>query len=110
MQEMIISDIPVPLFWKCKRSLSGCSICGIYGTIASNGGKTEESPGIYDQYRLCIIFDFTVTVLYWSKCRTYPISGNYMPFLSHGNMTMMITYFYMGILLSVYRNTNVVKN
>ena len=21
------------------------------------------------QYRLCIIFDFTVTVLYWSKCR-----------------------------------------
>ena len=32
-----------------------------------------------------------------------------MPFLSHGNMNMMITYFYMGILLSVYRNTNVVK-
>ena len=60
MQEMII----------CKRSISGCSICSIYGTIASNGGKTEESPGIYDQYRLCIIFDFTVTVLYWSKCRT----------------------------------------
>ena len=39
-----------------------------------------------------------------------PIGGNYMPFLSHGNMTMMITYFYMGILLSVYRNTNIVKN
>ena len=26
----------------------------------------------------------------------YPISGNYMPFLSHGNMTMMITYFLYG--------------
>ena len=42
-----------------------------YGTIASNGGiKQKNRLGYMLQHRLCIIFDFTVIVLYWSKCRT----------------------------------------
>ena len=39
-----------------------------------------------------------------------PFSGNYMPFFSNGIGAMVVTYFYMGILLSVFRNTNVVRN
>ena len=39
-----------------------------------------------------------------------PFAGNYMPFFSNGMMPMIITYFYMGILLSIFRNTNVVRN
>ena len=59
----------------------------------------------------CVLFLILQSLFYIGvNAGLYPISGNYMPFLSHGNMTMMITYFYMGILLSVYRNTNVVKN
>lgn len=59
----------------------------------------------------CVIFLILQSLFYIGvNAGLYPISGNYMPFLSHGNMTMMITYFYMGILLSVYRNSNIVKN
>lgn len=39
-----------------------------------------------------------------------PIGGTYMPFLSNGNSALLSTYFYMGLLLSVYRNSNVVRN
>lgn len=39
-----------------------------------------------------------------------PIGGMYMPFLSNGNSALLATYFYMGLLLSIYRNSNVVRN
>ena len=39
-----------------------------------------------------------------------PVAGNYMPFFSNGVTPMVVTYFYMGILLSVFRNSNVVRN
>ena len=39
-----------------------------------------------------------------------PIAGNFMPFFSQGITPMVVSYFYMGILLSVFRNTNVVRN
>lgn len=39
-----------------------------------------------------------------------PLGGNYMPFFSHGISTLLTTYFYMGLLLSIYRNSNVVRN
>jgi len=39
-----------------------------------------------------------------------PFAGNYMPFFSNGITPMVVTYFYMGILLSIFRNTNVVRN
>ena len=39
-----------------------------------------------------------------------PFSGNYMPFFSNGITPMIVTYFYMGILLSIFRNSNVVRN
>lgn len=38
----------------------------------------------------------------------YPVSV-YMPFFSYGGSNMMVTYLYMGILLSITRNQNVVK-
>ena len=45
----------------------------------------------------CVIFLILQSLFYIGvNAGLYPISGNYMPFLSHGNMTMMITYFYMG--------------
>ena len=39
-----------------------------------------------------------------------PIAGNFMPFFSQGITPMVVSYFYMGILLSIFRNTNVVRN
>ena len=39
-----------------------------------------------------------------------PFSGNYMPFFSNGIGAMVVTYFYMGILLSIFRNSTVVRN
>ena len=39
-----------------------------------------------------------------------PFLGCFMPFLGDGKVATIITYFYMGILLSVFRNTNVVRN
>ena len=38
----------------------------------------------------------------------YPVSV-YLPFFSYGGSNMMVTYLYMGILLSITRNQNVVK-
>lgn len=59
----------------------------------------------------CVLFLILQSMFYMGvNAGLYPIGGNYMPLLSHGSKNMMITYFYMGILLSVYRNTNVVKN
>ena len=39
-----------------------------------------------------------------------PIAGNFMPFFSQGITPMLVSYFYIGILLSIFRNTNVVRN
>ena len=59
----------------------------------------------------CVLFLILQSLFYMGvNAGFYPISGNYMPLLSNGKITMLITYIYMGILLSVYRNTNVVKN
>ena len=39
-----------------------------------------------------------------------PMAGNFMPFISQGITPMVVSYFYMGILLSIFRNSNVVRN
>ena len=39
-----------------------------------------------------------------------PFIGSFMPFFGTGKVVTAITYFYMGILLSIFRNTNVVRN
>lgn len=39
-----------------------------------------------------------------------PFMGSFMPFLGAGKLVTIVTYFYMGILLSIFRNTNVVRN
>lgn len=40
-----------------------------------------------------------------------PFMGSmFMPFLGDGKVAAIVTYFYMGILLSIFRNTNVVRN
>ena len=39
-----------------------------------------------------------------------PFMGSFMPFLAYGKVVTVVSYFYMGILLSIFRNTNVVRN
>lgn len=39
-----------------------------------------------------------------------PIAGNFMPFFSQGITPMLVSYFYIGILFSIFRNSNVVRN
>ena len=40
-----------------------------------------------------------------------PFMGSmFLPFLGDGRVAVIVTYFYMGIILSVFRNTNVVRN
>lgn len=39
-----------------------------------------------------------------------PFIGSFMPFFGKGKAVTCITYFYIGILLSIFRNTNVVRN
>ena len=59
----------------------------------------------------CIIYVSIQAALYMrSNFCIVPIAGNYMPFFSNGITPTVVTYFYMGILLSIFRNTNVVRN
>ena len=39
-----------------------------------------------------------------------PFMGSFMPFFAYGKVVTVVTYFYMGILMSIFRNTNVVRN
>lgn len=40
----------------------------------------------------------------------FPVTEAYMPFYTQGGANLCVTYFYAGILLSIYRNSSVVKN
>ena len=39
----------------------------------------------------------------------FPVTEAYMPFYTQGGANLCVTYFYAGILLSIYRNSSVVK-
>lgn len=59
----------------------------------------------------CVLFLGIETILYMAmNFSMVPFGGLYMPFLSNGNSYLLITYLYMGILLSVCRNKDVVRN
>lgn len=59
----------------------------------------------------CILYlGLQAAIFIGMNFKILPFSGNYMPFFSNGIGAMVVTYFYMGILLSVFRNTNVVRN
>ncbi len=59
----------------------------------------------------CVLFLSIQTVMYIGmNFRLLPFGTVYMPFLSNGGTYLIITYFYMGILLSVCRNSRLVKN
>ena len=59
----------------------------------------------------CVLYLILQSVFYVGvNIGIFPFGDAFMPLLSHGNVNMLITYFYLGILLSVYRNTNIVKN
>ena len=59
----------------------------------------------------CVLCLSTQTAFYMAmNFRILPTGSAYMPFLSNGNSFLLVTYFYMGILLSVCRNRNLVKN
>ncbi len=59
----------------------------------------------------CVLFLLLETVFYiGGNFAVTPYAGSYMPFFSNGVVVNMVTYVYMGLLLSIYRNTNVVRN
>ena len=59
----------------------------------------------------CVLFLIFQTALYIAmNFMVIPMGSAYMPFLSNGGTYLLITYFYMGILLSVCRNSRLVKN
>lgn len=59
----------------------------------------------------CALFLSMQTVIYIGiNFRLLPFTTAYMPFLSNGGAYLLISYFYMGILLSVCRNSRLVKN
>lgn len=59
----------------------------------------------------CVLFLGLQTVLYIGMNFGFvPMGSLYMPFISNGGSYLLTTYFYMGILLSVCRNSRVVKN
>lgn len=60
----------------------------------------------------CTLFLFVEMLFYvGGNLGITPFMGSvFMPFLGDGKMAVVITYFYMGILLSIFRNSNVVRN
>lgn len=59
----------------------------------------------------CVLFLSLQTLLYMGvNFGMLPATTVYMPFLSGGGTLLIVSYFYMGMLLSVCRNSKVVKN
>ena len=59
----------------------------------------------------CITYLCIQAVLYiGNNFNIVPLGSCYMPFISNGVVPLVVTYFYMGILLSVFRNRQVVRN
>lgn len=59
----------------------------------------------------CLCFIAIQTIWYLGmNCGIFPAGQGYMPFCTLGGANMTITYFYTGILLSIYRNSRVVRN
>lgn len=59
----------------------------------------------------CVMFFIMQIVMYVGMNMGYiaPVSV-YMPFISYGNMNLMITYLYVGLLLSVHYNSHLINN
>lgn len=59
----------------------------------------------------CVLFLSIETFLYIAmNFRVIPPVSMYMPFFSNGNLFLIFTYFYMGLLLSVCRNSRLIEN
>lgn len=58
------------------------------------------------------VMTFMIEILFYvgGNLGITPFIGCFMPFFGTGKVVTVITYFYMGILLSIFRNTNVVRN
>ncbi len=59
----------------------------------------------------CVLFLTIQTIMYIGmNLGIVPRGSVFMPFISNGGSYLLIAYFYMGIILSVCRNSRVVKN
>lgn len=59
----------------------------------------------------CVLFLSFETLMYIGMNFGFvPMGAMYMPFFSNGGSYLIISYFYMGLILSVCRNSSVVKN
>lgn len=59
----------------------------------------------------CVCFIAIQMIWYLGmNCGIFPAGQGYMPFCTLGGANMAITYIYTGILLSIYRNSRVVRN
>lgn len=59
----------------------------------------------------CVLFLALETAVYLAvNFQILPVTRAYLPFLSNGNILLLVTYFYMGIFMSVCRNRKLVKN
>lgn len=59
----------------------------------------------------CALFLSIQTILYMGmNFSIIPLGAAYMPFISSGGAFLLISYFYMGILLSVCNNSKAVRN
>lgn len=61
---------------------------------------------------LATVFFLIVQVVWYigMNVGVFPVTEAYMPFYTLGGGNLCVTYFYGGILLSIYRNRSVVKN
>ncbi len=79
-----------------------------WGFLFRTARKQKNQLG-YMVSLACVIFLGIETILYMAmNFSVVPVGSLYMPFLSNGNSYLLITYLYMGILLSVCRNKMIV--
>lgn len=86
------------------------SFIGFMGIILAGVLKQKNRLGYMVGLGCVLYLGLQAFIYIGMNFKIVPLSGNYMPFFSNGIGAMIVTYFYMGILLSVFRNTNVVRN
>ena len=87
------------------------SVYGLFAFVLLRKAYCQKNQLGHFVALACTLFLIVESIFYiGGNFGITPFMGSFMPFLGDGITVGIITYSYMGILLSIFRNSNVVRN
>ena len=91
--------------------MSLAAICGVLAVLLLRRAYREKNKLGHFVALSCVWFLIIESIFnIGGNLGLTPFMGSFMPFIANGKIAAEVSYFYMGILMSVFRNTNVIRN